>query len=733
MRRFAIVLAMVLGLAAPAFAQLDDETFARPANAEPDALRARLAADLHAHGAAETLRSIRALPEADRMRGDVRVLHAHLAVELSEHADVAAALEGFRTLLPPMLHAWALEARVRALLFLGQSQAAVDEIVASQTAGAALSWRVRALHAEALFALNQFAESEAALVPVVHEDPADVDTFALRLMQAECARAQGNAARGQTLLRALLVARPQHGDADATEQLLASWLGTSEVAWTSEERIARAARFVTSHRAQRAVEELDHLPRPREDGALRAWLEARASALYESRHYGDAALLYAESARLTGNARHRFLAARALLRAGQEDDALTAFRAFVRDEPRHASATEAEWLIGATLLRGGRMREARQALSRFVRGPRGSRSRGLRSEALWHLALLDMDDGHARDAADAFRTWGADATTSIDRARARYWEGRAAFLAHDASRAERLYREAIQIEALGWYALMAAARLREMGEAPGHPMPNDAPSEATHAPIAEPPIVRLYASLGLDAEAAQALRARERSVGGSRRAFVERLAELGDANRGYRLAGVSDLLHSVPVREAEWVWHAAYPRPYERDVRAAANAEGLTPELLYAVMRQESAFDPRVVSYADAIGLMQLLPETARRYAEARGGTFGREMLYQPAQNVRLGAAYMHELADEVGVPLCFAAYNAGEHRVREWLERARRDGGPTGLPLDRFVENIPFEQTRNYIRRVTASYAHYLYLNNPDAGWPELNLPARVGAVVVQ
>jgi soluble lytic murein transglycosylase len=726
MRVFGIVLAMVLGLTAPAFAQVDDETFARPANAEPDALRVRLATELHAHGPAETLRAIRALPEAERLRGDVRVLHAHLAVELSEHADVATALEGFRTLLPPMLHGWALDARVRALLFLGQTQAAVEEIAASQTAGAALSWRVRALHAEALFALGQYAQSEAALLPVVREDPADVDTFALRLMQAECARALGESARGATVLRTLLVARPQHSDADATERLLASWLGQAAVPWTSEERIARAARFVTSHRAQRAVEELEPLPRPREDAALRAWLEARASALYESRHYVEAAALYAESARLTGNARHRFLAARATLRAGQDDEAITAFRAFIRDEPRHASATEAEWLVGATLLRGGRMREARQALSRFVRGPRGSRSQGLRREALWHLALLDLDDGHPRDAADAFRAWGADATTAIDRARARYWEGRAAFLAHDASRAERLYREAIQSEALGWYALMAASRLVEMGEAPGHPMPNDAPSEAMHAPIVEPAIVRLYASLGLDAEAAQALRARERGLTGSRRAFVERLQELGDANRGYRLAGVSALLGSVPVREAEWVWHAAYPRPYERDVRAAASAAGLTPELLYAVMRQESAFDPRVVSYADAIGLMQLLPDTARRYAE---GSFGREMLYQPAENVRLGAAYMHALEDEIGMPLCFAAYNAGEHRVREWLQRARRDGGPRGLELDRFVENIPFEQTRNYIRRVTASYAHYLYLNNPDAGWPVLNLPERVGA----
>jgi len=682
-----LVLGLVLALATPAFAQVDDETFALAAQTAPDALRERLAQQVRTRGPSETLQLIRSLPDADRARGDVRVLHAHLANEVGDHTAVVEALEGYRTLLPPMLHAWALETRGRALAFLGRNQDALDALVADAARGA-LSWRLRALHAEVLFALGQHAESEAALLPIVREDPADVDTFALRLMQAESARAQGENARSVTLLRALLVSRPQHVDADASEQLLAAWMAEARVPWTFEERVARAARFVDSHHAQRGVEELAPLQRPRADAALRVWLEARASALYGARGYTEAAQLYAESATLTGNARHRFIAARAQLRSGQEDEALRAFRTFLRDEPRHASATEAEWLIGATLLRAGRMREARQALSRFVRGPRGARSQGLRREALWHLALLDLDDGHPRDAANAFRDWGAGASTNIDRARARYWEGRAAFLAHDATRAERLYREAIQSETLGWYALMAATRLREMGEEPGHPMPNDAPVEAAHQAITEPPIVRLYASLGLDAEAAQALRARERGLPGSRRAFIERLSELGDANRGYRLAGVSALLGSVPVREAEWVWHAAYPRPYEGDVRAAATAEGLPPELLYAVMRQESAFDPRVVSYADAIGLMQLLPETARRYAVRMGGegSFGREMLYQPAHNVRLGAAYMHALRDEVGVPLCFAAYNAGEHRVREWLVRARRDGGPEGLELDRFV-----------------------------------------------
>lgn len=194
------------------------------------------------------------------------------------------------------------------------------------------------------------------------------------------------------------------------------------------------------------------------------------------------------------------------------------------------------------------------------------------------------------------------------------------------------------------------------------------------------------------------------------------------------------MLARAPTRDAAWVWRAAYPRPFASAVDEASRTSRVPPEVIYAVMRQESAFDERVVSYADAIGLMQLLPDTAQRFATRAGVPFGRELLYRAEHNVRFGAMYLRDLIDEVGIPLAFAAYNAGEHRVREWLARARRDGGPTGRELDRMVEDIPFLQTRNYIRRVTGSYAHYLYAAHVAGGgatrdWPELDLPARVGA----
>lgn len=730
--RWARALLMVLAVAPPIVAwDAPSTSVAQDAPVvslgEPDALRVRIAERVRGGDATTALAMLDGLTPAERSRPDVRVVRAWLAAEVDRHDVVADALVDADTTLPPELRAWAHEARGRALLFLGRADDAERELAPLDVRGA--SSRARALRAEAAVARGDLEAAEARLTPLVRDDPADVDTFALRTMWAELLRARGQTERSEQLLRALLVARPGHPDATTTEALLASWLGASSVPWSFDERIARANHLVESHLASRALVELEPLPRPTEDDALRAWLAARATALYESREgYLEASQLYAESAERFGNARHRFLAARALLRADREREGLRALRAFVRDEPRHASATEAEWLIAMTELRGGRVREGRRALEAFVRGPRGRRSRRLRREAEWHLGLIAFDAGRGVDAANAFRAWGEGAEGAMERGRALYWEGRAAASGRDASRAERSFRAAIAADPLGWYALWSARRLRELGVDPGPPLADAAPPEATYAPLTEPPLVTFYASLGLDALATDALRDAERARGGvpgSRRALVERFLALGDVTRAYRLAGASALLAQRPRGEAAWVWQAGYPRPFESDVVAAASRHGIAPELVYAVMRQESAFDPRVVSYADAIGLMQLLPSTAARYAERVGMPFGREVLYRPGPNVELGAAYLAVLERDVGVPLCFAAYNAGEHRVHAWLEAARRDGG---RELDRFVEDIPFEQTRAYIRRVTSSYAHYLYARDPAAGWPSLELPLRVG-----
>ncbi|MGQ0620329.1 MAG: transglycosylase SLT domain-containing protein [Panacagrimonas sp.] len=140
-----------------------------------------------------------------------------------------------------------------------------------------------------------------------------------------------------------------------------------------------------------------------------------------------------------------------------------------------------------------------------------------------------------------------------------------------------------------------------------------------------------------------------------------------------------------------------YPRPYETEVAAAARRSRLPAEWIYGVMRQESLYDPRARSSADALGLLQLLPETARAVAR-RGGldTPTRTDLFDPATNVMLGAGYLREQLDTFGerFVLVLGAYNAGPNALRRWLPETAKE-------TDVWIENVPFNETRNYIQRI--------------------------------
>jgi soluble lytic murein transglycosylase len=167
-----------------------------------------------------------------------------------------------------------------------------------------------------------------------------------------------------------------------------------------------------------------------------------------------------------------------------------------------------------------------------------------------------------------------------------------------------------------------------------------------------------------------------------------------------------------------------YPRPYEDLVRAAEKQWSLPQNLVYAVMRQESGFATSVVSPANAIGLMQLIPPTAESVAREMELTFEPRNLSSPAYNIRLGSFYLHKVLDTFkgNVALAAAAYNAGPGMVTRWLETGEQ------LPLDVFVARIPFDETRGYATRVVGNVARYAYLEGGDDAIPALELEITKG-----
>jgi soluble lytic murein transglycosylase len=192
-------------------------------------------------------------------------------------------------------------------------------------------------------------------------------------------------------------------------------------------------------------------------------------------------------------------------------------------------------------------------------------------------------------------------------------------------------------------------------------------------------------------------------------AAVMRLAEelivRGRAGRGINLA--------FYLREggASWTLRLAkivYPFQYQDVFLREAAEDGVDPYLTAAIARQESAFVPDIRSSANAVGLMQLLPETAEKLALLVGPQgFHEELLEVPDVNVHLGTLYLRGLLREHqgDVTRFLAAYNAGPHRVMRWLEFIE-----AGDPLT-FTERIPFAETRDYVKLVQRNVAVYRQL----------------------
>jgi len=171
-------------------------------------------------------------------------------------------------------------------------------------------------------------------------------------------------------------------------------------------------------------------------------------------------------------------------------------------------------------------------------------------------------------------------------------------------------------------------------------------------------------------------------------------------------------------------WELWYPRYFWDLIERYSNMMGLEPALMLALTRAESAFMSEIVSHAGAIGLTQLMPATAVETADRirreggpdfrvpGGGVRGTNLdLNNPAVNVHIGARYLAVLNDRVGDPmLALLAYNAGTGRVRTW-QNANRVALGFDLPIDFFLETVPFTETRNYGRNVTAAAEVYRIL----------------------
>ncbi|MCS6856405.1 MAG: transglycosylase SLT domain-containing protein [Sandaracinaceae bacterium] len=683
---------------------------------EIDAFRERLASHVRNEDGSSLDRFLNGLESGASKRLDVCVVRGWLALKSQQWEEATFAFEEALALAPPWLRPWILERLIPILIRTEQLEKAESFLNTVPS----LPPPFQAMKVQILAKRGRIEEAENELSSV--PPTASIDIPSLRARIAEAVNAFGDRNRALRLLRTLLLEAPQHPEAPSWESQLAGWTGQKELNWTAEERLIRAKKLLDAHQAQKALVELEKMGRPRMREMLRDWAALKGRALFSLRHrYREAAELLEEACSIGCTVEEAFLAARARFRGSGSEDGIAALARFATHHRNHPLAIEAHLLIAKEYVGEGNLEEAKRWLQR-TEGLQSSGHSHFLSELYWRLGWIEYKQGNWGAAASHFERSANTADSAMEQAKGYYWAAKSLDRLGERQAAQRLFEQVIRVEPLGWYALWAIRAIRQGGHAPVSPLRTESlPSPSLVASFSDPPLFRFLWSIGLDEEALEVLREEEsKNPRPPLRFLVERYLALRAFSRAMRLVAGHEWLSFPPLSEALWVWRAAYPTPYANEASLAASEQGLPEALLYAVMRHESAFNPSARSRAGAVGLMQLLPSTARRIGAKLGLPVADQRLTDPAVNMRLGACYLREMLSRWPLPLALAAYNAGEHRVQKWRQK-------WPLPIDEFVEHIPFSETHHYVRKVVGSHARYTYLKRVEEGgspleWPELD-----------
>jgi soluble lytic murein transglycosylase len=428
--------------------------------------------------------------------------------------------------------------------------------------------------------------------------------------------------------------------------------------------------------------------------------------------------------------------ARCLASAGDREAALAAYHQLEEQHPRHSYADDARVRAAEEAWRAGDDAAARALLERVPElYPTGDNV----GEALWRLAFRSYQrqdfatthrwlDLNLRLVPQAPR-WDAEG-------RAEYWQARSFERQDDPSAAVTWYERSVRRYPLSVYALLSLQRLQEAAPARSRALRAELragfASGGLVAAFSASPLYAtatfrrglLLARMGLAADAHREFARLEATTppGPARDDLAWITASVLDRGRLWSAAQAIPAQHLTafrgryPSAAGTQRWRLAYPRAFAELVASHSRLNAVPEPLQLALMREESAFDPRAVSTANCLGLTMLKPDTA---ADLNGHQpVPREQLFDPPTNIRLGSRNLALLLRHYrGQPVpAIAAYNAGVGAVDRWI----RERGQ--LPLDEFLETIPFDETRGYTKRVLASFFAYTWLYS-DRPVPALSL----------
>lgn len=543
------------------------------------------------------------------------------------------------------------------------------------------------------------AEIRAGLFMGAADTARAIESLVAAGLEAEAA---GLALAWSDQSRARELAREALASADTSAVRAALELFEGELALEgAEEEIAVAV----AHRRLRQRDEAVTLARRaarRPDASARVVM-LRGDVEVDAGNLAAAIEAYERAAAMGGSAGAlaQFKRARQLSRVGRVTEGSRALLAFVEDHPSHRLAPYATYLVAE---RQRRARRYARADSLYAEIARTWPTHEYAGRSRLALAARSVARG---DLAAAMRWYDAEiAARGPYRQAARFFSARLVREEGDTAEARRLWTALGREDSLGYYGAMARATV-------GMPRPSFQPHPRPAMSLAARVILErldLLHAAGMHPEAAEVVRAavtlQERPVQETLD-LAEGLIERGWVSQGIRLgwraAGTLTLNDPRVVR-------AIFPWPLRELIEREAAEYGLDPYLLAGLIRQESSFMPDANSRAGARGLMQLMPPTARGVARRLGIEWSDGLLGVADANLHVGTAHLAALLEtyDDDVILALAAYNAGGRPVARWRRYPEASD-----PL-RFVERVPYEETRGYLKTVLRNIELYRALHPP-------------------
>ena len=569
--------------------------------------------------------------------------------------------------------------------------------------GSQLVRRAEKLSADSLFESGDRSSALKGYLAFVEKYPSGADSVDALFQSARCREEAGELTSAAATFRSIWLNNPSSSQASAALERLKvlEAKGIKSAAYTPEELLRRASTLASQGEHGGALKVLRSIPAEGISSQLSARIDLRTGmALYRQKNWKDAEKSLARataSSQPLVRSEARFWLAKALERQDRNERAFELYMEIAGEGKRQEFADDAVMEAAGLRRNQGQYAEAARLYRQLIAGhPDSKHVQRAQWESAWCLYLA----GDYRVAAEQMRPLLKDDSV---REKALYWLGRSLENAANPE-SEAVFRMLLDEFPAGFYATWRRDQkgIKDTRE----PLGNR--TALTELPVLsgfDKPL--LLARLGMQEEARSEAAAVRKKLGDKKAAFpgmARVYLEIGDYG-----SAISLFLQNRPVK---WdaasmpLWAAGYPRVYGGLVANYAAANTLSEGLMLGLIRAESGFSPAIKSPAGAIGLMQLMPATAKQTAR-ENGSFNPGNLVVPEYNIKLGTRHFRDLLKEYDGDVIYsiAAYNAGAAAVDRWRK------GMKGLKKDEFIESIPYQETRDYVKKVYASAATYRQL----------------------